>query len=151
MKNVLINSLLIVSIIFITGCTNKKEPIISSTSESKSSIKFQRVVDVDCVDGYTVDNIYSKLNDFDPQYSRNDNYTAEVRMCLLNKKQIKLDLIETITINNKDFNSTDQKYMNIFPCGEEKKINFRNGFLSICKGDDGFVHFAIESISKNKN
>jgi hypothetical protein len=84
-------------------------------------------------------------NDIDPQYSRNDNYTAEVRMCQLNKKQIKLDLIETITINNKDFNSTEQRHMYVFPCGEEKKINFRNESLSICKGDDGLVHFTIES------
>ena len=91
------------------------------------------------------------LNDFDPQYSRNDNYTAEVRMSLLNKKQIKLDLIETITINNQEFNSAEQRHMYLFPCGEEKKINFRNGSLSICKGDDGFVHFVIETISKNKN
>jgi hypothetical protein len=78
-------------------------------------------------------------------YQQFDNYAAEVRMCQLNKKQIKLDLIETITINNKDFNSTEQRHMYVFPCGEEKKINFRNESLSICKGDDGLVHFTIES------
>lgn len=144
MKKTIFKSLALASILFFTGCSNKVEQINNSNIKSEQKAILTKVLEIDCRDGVLTDNIYQNLGYFDSSNSRNDYYNAEVNMCKVDDSSVKIELLESININNQSFTNKEQKNLILQPCGKEKKIYIQNRAISICKGADGFTRLTIE-------